>query len=166
MNSTPPKFEYPAADAREFWVPCEKDDPKRGEYLSCHGVWYTGPKTVICTNCGQHWRKKVAVPDGWELVEKSVPFQRGVGIEWISDWADQGSNQLDKAVGVPVGELANNGEYGNKGIICFIRRIPATVQPAPKADECDPNQIIALLIAAGFVTAQNVDEARKLLRKA
>lgn len=133
MN-TPPPFEYPAADAREFFVPCDKYDLDREDFwCNCHPpTWVSmmGQNLGFShgTNCGQHWRKKVAVPDGGYVLGLSeiIPDNHEAYDAHTHRWHHV-------AAGV-VGATVTDAMSGLPWYVCFIRRIPATVQPAPKAD--------------------------------
>jgi hypothetical protein len=124
------------------FVPCSHDDPKRSHYFQC-GRWegIAGCIKPVCEFCAKlPNRKPVEIPEGWELVPEGEKFQRSFG--WISTCVseDGGVHVPEKAIGVPVGEVADNGDYGCASIRAFIRRKPVqpTVEPSKPAVEKPP----------------------------
>jgi hypothetical protein len=128
------------------FVPCSHDDPKRSHYFEC-GRWegIAGCVKPVCECCAKlPNRKPVEIPEGWELVPESEKFQRSFG--WISTtYVSEGGgvHVPEIAIGVPVGEVADNGDYGCASIRAFIRRKPVqpTIEPSkPAVDWSKPLQ--------------------------
>jgi hypothetical protein len=119
-----PTFDYPKPDARFVWVPCSATDEARDEFL-CETLgsnWmpkYLAPRPEFV----QHWRKKVAVPEGWEVVPEGAAL---------------GPSDLGLHVGdVGWTKLGHSEYYGRKPReaidrfplrIAFIRRQPEQKQ--------------------------------------
>lgn len=84
---TEPTFNYPTGND-DVWVKCERDD-KEAEYYWCnchHSSWMhkSGfpqmcviPGEGLKNNCGQIWRKRVKVPEGWEVAPTDYVPQGG-----------------------------------------------------------------------------------------
>jgi hypothetical protein len=126
------------------FVPCSHDDPKRSHVFIDWTKSWGVPCYVKCDECAKlPARKPVEIPEGWELVPEGEKFQRSFG--WISTYVSEGGgvHVPEKAIGVPVGEVADNGDYGCASIRAFIRRKPVqpTVEPSkPAVDWSKPLQ--------------------------
>jgi hypothetical protein len=114
--TTPPTFDYPAADAREVWVPATSKDgeewfcPAENVWRKVGGAFAPGPD---CPDCGQHWRKKVAVPNGWEIVPEGQPQKLGDKYLIVGGtWCNGGTEQANRGQPVHAGGI----------VYAFIRR--------------------------------------------
>lgn len=151
---TTPKFDYPSPTDRFVFVPCQKDDPDRSEFWCPLSREWAGATSGACHHkeCGIHWRKRVPVPEGWEI----VPSGEEIGSSakyWTSDRAW-------------VGSIRDSRYRSGENFRIYIRRQPAQPEAPDFWAKTIHGRADFYAISRTYeITDQNVGHAlKKLLR--
>lgn len=171
---TNPDFPYPASNAREFWIKCSKDDPDALEHW-CGVVdsWFMPgthmPQSHLAEGsndmCGMIWRKKVQVPDGWEIVPEDYLWD---GKSEMKACVDDG--EFIKATWsnpVLISSAVAYSRQPDKTLIhAYIQPIykDAVMAPTPPTPQ-ESDLILAMLITGGFVSKEKVEQARAFVKR-